>query len=141
MEIGANAHLEKRRHMLMQFYDEAVRCSLFGHPSVARTLRFALALLRKEWQERSMVDPTFDVNVACLSINRDILEFARTEFDDAFPKNTASERESTHSSFGGSGRAQQKPRGMPVGVLGNASPRGLLALLVDRSVSAGSRSA
>ena len=92
MEIGANAHLEKRRHMLMPFYDEAVRCSLLKRPFVARTLRLALALLQKEWQERSMVDPLFDVNVACVSTNSDISEFARTEFDDAFPKNPSSGR-------------------------------------------------
>ena len=47
MEIGANAHLEKRRHMLMHLYDEAVRCSLAGHPFVARELCFVLVLLQE----------------------------------------------------------------------------------------------
>ena len=98
LEVAANAsHGEtKRRHVLCQFYDEAAR---------------------KEWAERaSRGDSEFQVNDACSKLDRDILETARMEYDNAYaPKATHDGYEVVQSS----GPRQAKR----IGRNGNAKPK------------------
>ncbi len=66
LEVAANAsHDEKkRRHVLCQFYDEAAR---------------------REWGERaSRGDSEFKIEEACQKLDRDLLETARMDYDNAY---------------------------------------------------------
>ena len=99
LEVAANAaHGEKkRRHVLCQFYDE---------------------LARKEWAElAARGDQGFSVEDACQTIDRDILETARREYDDTLgPKATSDAYEVVHAAskgksinkYAGKGKASGK---------------------------------
>ena len=96
LEVAANAAHgdKKRRHVLCQFYDE---------------------LARKEWAElAARGDQGFSVEDACQTIDRDILETARREYDDTLGpvasfKATSDAYEVVHASKGkSSGKAAGK---------------------------------
>jgi hypothetical protein len=93
-EVAANAAQgdKKRRHVLCQFYDE---------------------LARKEWAElAARGDCDFSVADACQTIDRDILESARREYDVAWePKATSDAYEVVQpAGKGGSGKSSEKGR-------------------------------
>ena len=108
LEVAANAAHgdKKRRHVLCQFYDE---------------------LARKEWAElAARGDQGFSVEDACQTIDRDILETARREYDDALgPKATSDAYEVVHASKGKlSGKAAGKGKAFGKGSDGNGKRGG-----------------
>ena len=82
------------RHVLAQFYDE---------------------LARKEWSERAARgDSSFDINVVCRAIDRDILETARSEYDYAYgprAKHDAYEAEAPSANSGRQGKRRNRGGG------------------------------
>ncbi len=109
-EIAANAShdVKNRRHVLAQFYDEVAR---------------------KEWAEQSKRGAAdFDTKVCCLKVDRDLLEMARIEYDNAMaPKAKVDGYEQPSGSSGQSSGSS----GHGVGK-GNA--RGSVFKLADRAV-------
>ena len=109
-EVAANAShdVKNRRHVLAQFYDEVAR---------------------KEWAEQSKRGAgNFDPRVCCLKVDRDLLEMARIEYDDAMaPKAKVDGYEQPSGSSGQSSGSS----GHGVGK-GNA--RGSVFKLADRAV-------
>ena len=82
------------RHVLCQFYDE---------------------LARREWSESAARgDSNFDINVVCRSIDRDILEAARADYDHAYgprAKQDGYEVTAPSASSGGRGGKGGQSRG------------------------------
>ena len=71
LQVAAEAQHENRRHILAQFYDEACR---------------------REWSKKAeRGDVGFDIEVACLSVDQELLKRARNNYKEEIeskPKNS-----------------------------------------------------